>query len=477
MPDEDLQRILQRIDENLSLRPLLNQPLAAVHAAPPPQALAELENRIAALRELRAPLYVLKGFSPQSLVKLLINLPLQVFARKQFRYNHELLDALSIAVASMRQMYQQIDATAQAQTAAAAARHDALAAELQQQAERVEQLASAQRQAVAAQEQLANEVQGQSRWIEQVVATQEQLASEAQGQSRWLEQVVATQEQLASEAQGQSRWLEQVVATQERLAGEVQGQSRWIEQVVATQEQLANEAQGQSRWIEQVVATQEQLAGEVQGQSRWVGLLQRKHDMLALDVRERAELRGPAAEGAPAPHIVDPEGYQLRLAEMGDDVRVNVGAGEKPLPDYINVDARELPEIDVVAEARNLPFEPASLSELMSAHLVEHFREHQFRAAVVPYWKSLLRPGGALRVICPNWAAMLERLNDGRLSLAEFKLLTFGAQDYQGDDHFAMYTPDTLTALLREAGFERVDVIASDRMNGICPELELVAYR
>jgi hypothetical protein len=78
--------------------------------------------------------------------------------------------------------------------------------------------------------------------------------------------------------------------------------------------------------------------------------------------------------------------------------------------------------------------------------------------------------------VCPNWAAMLERLRDGRMSLGDFKTVTFGLQDYPGDDHFAMYTPETLSELLRGCGFERVEVVARERMNGACPEMELVAW-
>jgi hypothetical protein len=48
-------------------------------------------------------------------------------------------------------------------------------------------------------------------------------------------------------------------------------------------------------------------------------------------------------------------------------------------------------------------------------------------------------------------------------------------QDYEGDDHFAMYTAATLDAALRDAGFSEVQVLARDRMNGLCPEMELVA--
>lgn len=204
----------------------------------------------------------------------------------------------------------------------------------------------------------------------------------------------------------------------------------------------------------------------------WITVLQRKYQGVSLEARELTE-RDAAV---PEPRIVDPEAFARRIAEMGSTIRVNVGCGEKPLDGYVNVDTRALPGVDVLADAHRLPFEPGTLDELASEHLVEHFREHHARSRLLPYWKSLVRPTGRVRIVCPNWAAMLERLQNGRMTLHEFKLVTFGWQDYENDDHFAMYTPETLRELLADVGFGRVEVVATDRMNGMCPEMELVAY-
>src|SRR5262249_33156897 len=155
----------------------------------------------------------------------------------------------------------------------------------------------------------------------------------------------------------------------------------------------------------------------------WFATLQKKYEGLSVEARAIVEDR---SEVLPEPRIVDPDAYARRLATMSDGVRVNLGCGEQTLRNYVNVDARALPDVDVVADVRALPFEPGSLAEVASAHLVEHFREHQLRTRILPYWRSLLRADGRLRIICPDWDAMLTRLRDGRLPLADFKVLTFG---------------------------------------------------
>ena len=55
--------------------------------------------------------------------------------------------------------------------------------------------------------------------------------------------------------------------------------------------------------------------------------------------------------------------------------------------------------------------------------------------------------------------------------------MTFGDQEYDGDFHFAMFTPDTLAGLLAEAGFAPVEVIEQGRRNGLCYEFEIVGER
>jgi predicted SAM-dependent methyltransferase len=263
------------------------------------------------------------------------------------------------------------------------------------------------------------------------------------------------QQQLADahESRAQARRQEQLAESQE-----IRGQFHWVQQLA-----------DQFRWVQHLADTE-------QGLSNWLALLQRKVEMLALDLRERVK-SVPENGPLPEPRIVHPQAYHERLARIGDQVRVNLGCGEIVLPDYINVDIREVPDVDVVADIRRLPFEPDTLAEIASAHLVEHFRQHHLATVVLPYWKSLLRPDGILRIVCPNWAAMLRRLQEGKMTLADFRFVTFGAQDYTGDDHFSMYTPESLSEVLQQAGFEQIEVVAEERQNGLCPEMELVARR
>ncbi len=82
-----------------------------------------------------------------------------------------------------------------------------------------------------------------------------------------------------------------------------------------------------------------------------------------------------------------------------------------------------------------------------------------------------------MRVVCPNWESMIRLAADGQISFQELKQVTFGAQDYGGDDHFAMYSLESMRRVLEEAGFVDVEVVVAERQNGASVEMELVAYK
>ena len=168
---------------------------------------------------------------------------------------------------------------------------------------------------------------------------------------------------------------------------------------------------------------------------------------------------------------------KISAARAKGALRLNLGCGHIALPDYVNVDMRDLPGVDVVAEVGNLPFERGSVDEIFSAHLVEHFPQEAMRRRLLPYWHDLLRPGGIFRAITPDAAAMLAGAGAGTYSFEDFREVVFGGQDYAGDYHYNLFTPDSLRRLLRDTGFSNVEVPVMGRRNGKCFEFEISARR
>jgi len=158
-------------------------------------------------------------------------------------------------------------------------------------------------------------------------------------------------------------------------------------------------------------------------------------------------------------------------------LRLNIGAGHIPLENYVNVDMRELPGIDVIAMVDDLPFEPGTVDEIFSSHTLEHFPQESLRRELLPYWVSLLKPGGTLGVVAPDVEAMSEDFARGDTSFEDFREVLYGGQEYEGDTHFTGFTPDSCCALLLEAGLVDPVIVARDRRNGKCKEFEITARK
>ena len=175
------------------------------------------------------------------------------------------------------------------------------------------------------------------------------------------------------------------------------------------------------------------------------------------------------------PRLLNPE--KVEAARHTGQLRLNLGCGHIALDGFINVDRRELPGVDIIAEAGKLPIEEGSVHEIYSAHLLEHFPQEELRRRLLPYWLSLLRPGGRFRVVVPDGEAMLTNLAARTYPFEHFREVLFGGQDYKGDFHYNLLTPDSLAALLREAGLINLEILARGRVNGHCFEFEITAER
>lgn len=182
---------------------------------------------------------------------------------------------------------------------------------------------------------------------------------------------------------------------------------------------------------------------------------------------------GPGqAKVAVEPKVLD----EAKVAAMAGDLRLNVGSGTLAVEGYLNVDARALDGVDVVADVGDLPFDDGSVAEVRSAHVLEHFPEEELRRRVLPHWVAKLRPGGTVRAVVPDAVSMMQAWSSGAMSFGDLREVTFGGQDYEGDFHFTMFSVESLSALLHQAGLVGVEVVETGRRNGLCFEMELVAF-
>ncbi len=166
-----------------------------------------------------------------------------------------------------------------------------------------------------------------------------------------------------------------------------------------------------------------------------------------------------------------------KVEAQGGKIRLNLGSGNLSVDGYLSVDARELSNVDVVADISKLPYEQESVDEIFSAHLIEHFTRQRMEKELLPYWKSLLKTGGIFRVIFPDLEAMLQAYEAGEMDFNLLARIIMGGQDYQLDYHYAVYSPELVVAMLQNAGFHDIQIVARGRENGGCRETEIVATK
>jgi predicted SAM-dependent methyltransferase len=249
-------------------------------------------------------------------------------------------------------------------------------------------------------------------------------------------------------------------------------------------EAAASAAQARGSELEaRLQAAERQLEEDIAGRGHGVDdSLRFLLDRIELVLRETMLQRRYGAGGWPAlwkrppavqPRILAPE--KVQAAQASGALRLNLGCGHVPEAGYINVDMRDLPGVDVVAEEGALPFEPGSVDEIFSSHLVERFPQEEMRHRLLPHWYRMLKPGGCLHAVTPDGEAMIAGLAQGAYTFEDFRRVLFGGQDHGGNFHQNLYTPDSLSRMVEEAGFTSVEVPARGQRNGRCFEFELVA--
>lgn len=80
-------------------------------------------------------------------------------------------------------------------------------------------------------------------------------------------------------------------------------------------------------------------------------------------------------------------------------VLLNLGSGPRRIGKrFINVDVAAFPEVDIVAEAENLPFRDNSVDAVVNESLLEHVEDHK---QIIDELHRVLKPGGIVYISVP----------------------------------------------------------------------------
>src|SRR5215469_9060580 len=120
-------------------------------------------------------------------------------------------------------------------------------------------------------------------------------------------------------------------------------------------------------------------------------------------------------------------------------MKLNLGCGDFPLTGYQNVDIRDLPGVDWVADVRKLPTPQRVVERIYAGHVIEHLGPDEAVQAIRDWW-DILTPGGDLTIVIPDVDKALMLKERGDLSAADFLLIVGGDQSIPEMHHKSAWT-------------------------------------
>lgn len=173
--------------------------------------------------------------------------------------------------------------------------------------------------------------------------------------------------------------------------------------------------------------------------------------------------------------------------------KINLGCGDKILPDYINVDtapSRKGRQPDKLADITNKEAllraigPESSCDEIMAIHVIEHLWQWDAER-VLKIWVQFLKPGGKLVLECPNLQYAAEQIaktgkvgtskEDGQLTT----WVLYGDPNWKDPlmCHRWGYTEASLVLLMRSAGLMEVSAKPAQFKKGPPRDIRAEGYR
>ena len=135
-------------------------------------------------------------------------------------------------------------------------------------------------------------------------------------------------------------------------------------------------------------------------------------------------------------------------------MRLNVGCGDYPNKDKINVDIAYVPGVDVVCDAMYLPFKDDVADEVFLIHMVEHFRYLEVKKLLQEI-KRVMKKDGFLIIEAPDLNKAINNfIENGNLSSLLKSLYGTQNKKYSLHQHYFCWTPEMMNYELKRVGLK-----------------------
>ena len=135
-------------------------------------------------------------------------------------------------------------------------------------------------------------------------------------------------------------------------------------------------------------------------------------------------------------------------------LKLHLGCGHIHLPTYVNIDIEGFPGVDLVCDARSLPYEDNSVDFIYSCALIEEFGRYEWMD-VLRHWNRKLKPGAMLRLSTSDFGAVCRRYVTGEPLLGMLGLV-IGGQREEHTHHGMVFDYNLLISGLMVSGFDKI---------------------
>jgi len=127
--------------------------------------------------------------------------------------------------------------------------------------------------------------------------------------------------------------------------------------------------------------------------------------------------------------------------------KLNLWCGNFKIEWFINVDADESVNPDLVSDILNLPYEDNSVEEIYAWHILEHLAEP---SVLLKEINRVLIPWGKCTITVPDTEKALQLYNDWLLSLDMVQQIVYGEKDRHLQYHFRVFNESILKMFMNE---------------------------
>jgi predicted SAM-dependent methyltransferase len=147
-----------------------------------------------------------------------------------------------------------------------------------------------------------------------------------------------------------------------------------------------------------------------------------------------------------------------QMIAMGQPIRLEIGAGQRPTPGYVTNDINPFDGIDIVANPWEIDLPDGTVEEVLALAVIEHLTYSQVDQTFSNIYR-MLRPGGLFFFDVPEivtWCRYVVDYFEGRPIPFEINHVfstLYGWQRWPGDEHKSGWYPALLEAALDRANF------------------------